>query len=576
MRGVVMSTNGRYAVILTKKGDFVKVKNKNYSVGDTVSLSSNVSRICAAAASLFLVLGGIGSYLIPTGYISIDINPSLLISVNIYDRVIDIKALNDDAAKLLAQTDVRVKNTEEAIDILIQKSEEIGYISDNNKEVIIEVVSDINSFNPRNYDRIEVSIEKADRNSLRNAQNMGVSIAKAKAIEEYTRQNGGEMQSNADMLKDKSVKEIRKEFNRRQDNMPVPQNIPSDSKAPIHDIAAVHAQNDSPKHKQKNNDTSAYVKRDKQTFIPQSAPDPMPPIYVAVTERPTHNEPVTDEPAAKPQKNNSPDNTPEPTPQVNNDKPKQEQPVQNKPVIDRPPENTKPDKDQQINIRHESSNHKEPFFDATSHEPQTGDNLKNDKFITQASPVQSKPVIDRYEHPISDKSDQPHSKPDNAVQNQAPPANNKPMQEPVNDVMCNEHDDVQLQEPDNQPQKPPADTHQSKQTSNEPANSDHQELPPMKNPVIDNISPPPSNKPRQEQPTDSERIDNKPIQELPPHNTADNFNKNAPADNIHQDNPKPGSKTEPPPPVTEHNTPQPSDTSPYNGGNGYNRESFDR
>lgn len=36
MSGIIVSVKGRYAVLLTKNSDFIKVKNKNYSVGDKV------------------------------------------------------------------------------------------------------------------------------------------------------------------------------------------------------------------------------------------------------------------------------------------------------------------------------------------------------------------------------------------------------------------------------------------------------------------------------------------------------------------------------------------------------------
>ena len=38
MSGVIVSVKGRYAVLLTKNSDFIKVKNKNYSVGDKVKI----------------------------------------------------------------------------------------------------------------------------------------------------------------------------------------------------------------------------------------------------------------------------------------------------------------------------------------------------------------------------------------------------------------------------------------------------------------------------------------------------------------------------------------------------------
>ena len=53
-----MSVKGRYAVLLTKNSDFIKVKNKNYSVGDEVKIPQYKGQILAAAASFIVVCGG--------------------------------------------------------------------------------------------------------------------------------------------------------------------------------------------------------------------------------------------------------------------------------------------------------------------------------------------------------------------------------------------------------------------------------------------------------------------------------------------------------------------------------------
>lgn len=59
-------------------------------------------RVCAAAACVLalLVLGGYRFYFTPTSIISIDINPSLELTVNRFDRVIDAEGYNEDGVAL--------------------------------------------------------------------------------------------------------------------------------------------------------------------------------------------------------------------------------------------------------------------------------------------------------------------------------------------------------------------------------------------------------------------------------------------------------------------------------------------
>ena len=54
MSGVIVSVKGRYAVLLTKNSDFIKVKNKNYSVGDEVKIPQYKGQILRLRQVLLL------------------------------------------------------------------------------------------------------------------------------------------------------------------------------------------------------------------------------------------------------------------------------------------------------------------------------------------------------------------------------------------------------------------------------------------------------------------------------------------------------------------------------------------
>ena len=103
-----------------KKQRFYKGKNKNYSVGDKVKIPHYKGQILAAAASFIVVCGGISSYFVPAKYVSVDINPSVMMTINIYNRVINTKPLNDDAEILLSKTDVSGMSVSDSMDELIK------------------------------------------------------------------------------------------------------------------------------------------------------------------------------------------------------------------------------------------------------------------------------------------------------------------------------------------------------------------------------------------------------------------------------------------------------------------------
>jgi hypothetical protein len=73
-------------------------------------------------------------------YLRISINPDLEFALNEKEEVVEIIALNEDAFILLADKDLEGKPIEEALDLLIDDSIELGFINELDEENIIEVM----------------------------------------------------------------------------------------------------------------------------------------------------------------------------------------------------------------------------------------------------------------------------------------------------------------------------------------------------------------------------------------------------------------------------------------------------
>ena len=71
--------------------------------------------LAAAACMVILLAGGHWLYFTPTAEISIDINPSLELSINRFDRVIGAEGRNEDGAQLLESVQVRFSDYQDAI-----------------------------------------------------------------------------------------------------------------------------------------------------------------------------------------------------------------------------------------------------------------------------------------------------------------------------------------------------------------------------------------------------------------------------------------------------------------------------
>ena len=86
----------------------------------------------ALAACLLLVLCLSGSYLYftPTAYISVDINPSLELGVNRFDRVVSVEPYNEDGKVLAEELDLKYLDYRDALEQIPSDAEMEGYLQD--------------------------------------------------------------------------------------------------------------------------------------------------------------------------------------------------------------------------------------------------------------------------------------------------------------------------------------------------------------------------------------------------------------------------------------------------------------
>jgi len=164
---VIVEIRGRYAAALTDKGVFLRIPNEGYALGQQIQpevatrAAQSVrrrARLSAyagmAAGFLLLLLGGFKGYTTPVGVVSLDVNPSIEYTINCFDRVLDINAVNDDAGELLAGMDesaLLYQSVDEAVDATILALRESGYFSDTAEN---DVVISASSYDERHTQQI--------------------------------------------------------------------------------------------------------------------------------------------------------------------------------------------------------------------------------------------------------------------------------------------------------------------------------------------------------------------------------------------------------------------------------------
>lgn len=99
----------------------------------------------AIACIIFILAMGISSYLwiqMPVSYVSIDVNPSIELVLNRFDRVVSVEAYNMEGEGILKGLSLKGKKYTDAIDTIVDSEEMKLYLTDDS-ELVFTVATNI-------------------------------------------------------------------------------------------------------------------------------------------------------------------------------------------------------------------------------------------------------------------------------------------------------------------------------------------------------------------------------------------------------------------------------------------------
>ncbi len=151
MKAIVTQLSGRKAVLLRQDGVFVRAANRGYRVGQQISLSTERRRALRpmlAAACLVLVVfsaASVAAWTLPFSYVSVDVNPSLQMTLNWFDRVLSVEAVNEDAQEIvgkLVEEGIGKQPVGNAMQMIYSALEDGDYLTgDADNDVVVAVAS---------------------------------------------------------------------------------------------------------------------------------------------------------------------------------------------------------------------------------------------------------------------------------------------------------------------------------------------------------------------------------------------------------------------------------------------------
>ncbi len=157
----------------------------------------SIRRALIAACTVLLLTVGVGGYAwaqTPVSYISIDVNPSIELSLNRLDRVVSAVAYNEDGALVLEGLTLKGKPYTEAIDLILNSSTMSTYLKDD-AALTLTVASDREAKLLAGVEgcdsciQLHSAFETAAKNAIGEAHANGLSFGKYHAYQKLLQYN---------------------------------------------------------------------------------------------------------------------------------------------------------------------------------------------------------------------------------------------------------------------------------------------------------------------------------------------------------------------------------------------------
>lgn len=110
--------------------DSRRITNKNKFRLNKLVIAACVPIIAGVFSVSFWV------YKTPVSYVSFDINPSMELEINRFDRVVDVNYFNNEAKNLIPENELYFLKPSEAINLIVKQANNKGYLSNNKTNVI--------------------------------------------------------------------------------------------------------------------------------------------------------------------------------------------------------------------------------------------------------------------------------------------------------------------------------------------------------------------------------------------------------------------------------------------------------
>lgn len=226
---------GEAEQLLDKEIEFIlderaseRIKNSVYrkaGIKKSRDWSCYLKRTLSASAAVFILalvsIGGYGYYKEPVAYVDIDINPSIELGVNRWNKIVTAKGYNEEGINILEAKDILNQEVSQGVKIIINTAKEQGYLSkpegaavlvasvgsDEGKRELLTKVCEkvVKKYSEENKIEVELAVDDVTPEKREEAEQEGITTGKLQLIQKL---QGLDEQITVEEYKEKSVKEI--------------------------------------------------------------------------------------------------------------------------------------------------------------------------------------------------------------------------------------------------------------------------------------------------------------------------------------------------------------------------------
>ncbi|MFD3158403.1 anti-sigma factor domain-containing protein [Haloimpatiens sp. FM7330] len=229
VKGIVMEVGKSKAVIMTDSGQFVKVKTKGIKLnigkeyrGEICNNTSFFFKPVIAACILVMIFMSVlaRNYYTVIAYVSVNINPSVKLGINRWNKIIKIQPLNKDGEKIIKLLSINNKSLQDGLNLIVEEAKKENFINDKYIQdgKIIDITIDNNGENQIDLSSFKEYIKEnslkvmiSDSNSKNKFNTINDENMKKNIKEQNKNQNVRDIQSNSAA---KNIKEQRSQNNK--------------------------------------------------------------------------------------------------------------------------------------------------------------------------------------------------------------------------------------------------------------------------------------------------------------------------------------------------------------------------